>query len=76
MVGREAMVEAGAVVRDSVLLPGASVRAGATVERAVLDDGVEACADVGGPDGDVALVGLRAGVSSRVPPGGRFPEED
>ena len=32
---------AGAVVRESVLLPGAVVRAGAVVERAILDDGVE-----------------------------------
>ena len=30
----------------------------------------------GGPDGDVTLVGLRARVSSPVPPGRRFPEED
>jgi glucose-1-phosphate adenylyltransferase len=75
VIGREAVVEPGAVVRDSVLLPGAVVRAGATVERAVLDDGVEACADVGGPDGEIALVGLRARVSSPVPPGGRFPQD-
>jgi hypothetical protein len=33
-----AVVEAGAVVRDSVVLPGAVVRKGATVERAILDD--------------------------------------
>ena len=33
VIGRGAVVEAGAVVRESVLLPGAVVRAGATVER-------------------------------------------
>jgi glucose-1-phosphate adenylyltransferase len=76
VVGREALVEAGAVVRESVLLPGAVVRAGATVVRAVLDDGVDVRADVGGPDGEVALVGLRERVSEPVPPGGRFPAQD
>jgi ADP-glucose pyrophosphorylase len=76
VVGREAVVEAGAVVRESVLLPGAVVRAGATVVRAVLDDGVDVRADVGGPEGEVALVGLRHEVSEPVPPGRRFPEED
>ena len=73
VVGREAVVEAGAVVRDSVLLPGAVVRAGATVERAVLDDRVDVRADVGGPGGEIALVGLGARVDAPVPAGGRFP---
>jgi glucose-1-phosphate adenylyltransferase len=76
VVGREAVVEAGAVVRESVLLPGATVRAGATVVRAVVDDGVDVRADVGGPGGEVALVGLRTTVSRPVPPGGRFPAEE
>jgi glucose-1-phosphate adenylyltransferase len=75
VIGREAVVAAGAVVRDSILLPSAVSPPAATVERAVLDDGVEACADVGGPDGEIALVGLRARVSSPVPPGGRFPQD-
>src|SRR6185437_12528039 len=49
VVGREAVVEAGAVVRESVLLPGAVVRAGATVVREVLDDQVDVRAALGGP---------------------------
>jgi glucose-1-phosphate adenylyltransferase len=63
VVGRGARVDAGAVVRDAVLLPGSIVRAGATVERAILDDGVEVRDDasVGEPDGEIALVGKRAG---------------
>ncbi len=77
VVGRAAVVEAGAVVRESVLLPGAVVRAGAQVVRAVLDDGVEvgAGATVGQPDGAIALVGLDATVAadSAVPAGARFP---
>jgi glucose-1-phosphate adenylyltransferase len=78
VVGRGAVVEAGATVRDAVLLPGAVVRAGATVERAVLDDAVEVGRDasVGGADGAIALVGLRASIEAggTVPPGGRAPE--
>jgi glucose-1-phosphate adenylyltransferase len=80
VVGRGAVVEAGAEVRDSLLLPRSVVRAGATVERAILDDGVEigAEAGVGARDGDIALVGLRAKVPSglRLPPGARFPSAD
>jgi glucose-1-phosphate adenylyltransferase len=80
VVGRGARVEAGAVVRDSVILPGSVVRGGATVERAILDDGVEVCggASVGEPDGEIALVGLRAVVSTgmRLGAGSRFPEND
>ena len=76
VVGRGAVIEAGAVVRDSVLLPGAIVRSGARVERAIVDDGVEICegVSVGERDGDIALVGLGAKVEEDVPSGGRFPE--
>jgi glucose-1-phosphate adenylyltransferase len=80
IVGRGAVVESGAVVRESVLLPGAVVRSGAEVVRAVLDDAVEvgAGATVGGPGGDIALVGLRSVVDAgeAVPPGGRHPAVD
>jgi glucose-1-phosphate adenylyltransferase len=80
VIGRGAIVEAGATVRESVLLHGAVVRAGATVERAVLDDRVEVAtgARVGAGSGDVALVGLRAtvGPDDEVPAGGRFPPGD
>jgi glucose-1-phosphate adenylyltransferase len=79
VVGRGAVVEAGAVVRDSVLLPGSAVRAGASVERAILDDGVDVRggASVGEPDGDIALVGLRAVVEegTRLGAGARFPAD-
>lgn len=77
VIGRGAVVEAGAVVRESVLLPGAVVRAGATVERAILDDGVEISAEatVGGPDGDITLIGMRAVVEAgaNLSAGARFP---
>ena len=78
VVGRGAVVEAGAVVHESVLLPGAIVRSGARVVRAVLDDAVEVGRDVavGEDGGEVALIGLRASVSAAVPAGGRFPEVD
>jgi glucose-1-phosphate adenylyltransferase len=78
IVGRGAVVEDGAVVRESVLLPGAVVRSGATVVRAVLDDRVEICsgATVGEEGGEIALVGLRASVSDDLPGGGRYPEVD
>jgi glucose-1-phosphate adenylyltransferase len=76
VVGRGAVVEKGATVRDSVLLPNTIVREGATVTRAIVDDGVEICAgvEVGAKDGDIALVGLEAAVSEKVPAGGRYPE--
>jgi glucose-1-phosphate adenylyltransferase len=60
-----------------VILPGAVVRAGAEVVRAVLDDGVEVAggASVGARDGGIALVGLGATVAegASVPAGGRHP---
>jgi glucose-1-phosphate adenylyltransferase len=78
VVGRGAVVEAGAVVRDSILLPGTVVRAGATVERTILDDGVEVGADatVGAAGGDIALVGCGVTVDAgaTLPAGARFPE--
>jgi len=80
VIGRGAVIEAGAVVRESVLLPGTVVRAGASVERAVLDDDVEVARDawVGAATGDIALVGMGATVqpSDDVPAGARFPEQD
>jgi glucose-1-phosphate adenylyltransferase len=80
VIGRGAVVEAGAVVRESVVLPGAVVRGGATVARAVLDDAIEVGrgATVGEPGGGIALVGLRATVDegATVSAGGRHPEPD
>ena len=80
VIGRGAVVEAGAAVRESVLLPGAVVRSGAVVERAILDDGVEIGRDatVGEPRGEIALVGLRASVPAgeRLPAGARHPDPD
>jgi carbonic anhydrase/acetyltransferase-like protein (isoleucine patch superfamily) len=58
--------------------PGAVVRSGAEVVRAVLGDGVEVGhgAVVGAPDGEIALVGLRSklGDGQVVAAGGRFPD--
>jgi glucose-1-phosphate adenylyltransferase len=78
VLGRGVVVEAGAVVRESVLLPGAVVRSGARVERAVVDDEVVVERDVvvGEEAGEIALVGLRASVTAAVPGGGRFPVVD
>jgi glucose-1-phosphate adenylyltransferase len=56
------------------------VRAGATVERAILDDGVEIGreASVGEAGGDIALVGKGAAVEegARLGGGARFPDDD
>jgi glucose-1-phosphate adenylyltransferase len=80
VIGRGAVVEAGAVVSESVVLPGAVVRAGARIERAILDDGVEVAPDatVGESGGDIALVGLRVTVPAGhgVAAGGRYPEDE
>ena len=77
VIGRGAVVEAGAIVRESVVLPGAVVRAGATVERAILDERVEIGrgASVGEAGGEVALVGMRAKVEEDggIPAGGPPP---
>lgn len=80
VIGRGAVIEAGAVVSESVILPGAVVRAGARVTRAIVDDDVivERDATVGAAGGEIALVGLRATVQAgvAVPAGGRFPSDD
>jgi glucose-1-phosphate adenylyltransferase len=75
VIGRGAVVEEGAMVRDSVLLPGAVVRAGGKVQRAIVDDDVELCegVSVGARGGDIALVGLEAKVEQDVPAGARYP---
>ena len=77
VIGRGAIVEAGATIRESVLLPGAIVRAGASVERAILDDRVEIGRDarVGGA-GDITLLGLATRIPNDevVGPGSRIPE--
>jgi glucose-1-phosphate adenylyltransferase len=75
VVGREAVVEAGATVRESVLLPGAVVRSGATVVRAVVDDHVDVRAEVGEAGGEIALAGCAATVEDPVPAGGRYPDD-
>jgi glucose-1-phosphate adenylyltransferase len=74
VVGRGAVVEAGAVVRESILLPGAVVRADVRVDRAILDDGVEVRANVGEAGGEIALVGLEAVVDATLPAGARYPD--
>jgi glucose-1-phosphate adenylyltransferase len=76
VIGRGAIVERGATVIDSVVLPGAIVRSGARVERAILDDAVKVCGDVrvGEAGGEIALVGLRAVVKSDLAAGARFPD--
>ncbi len=68
------VVEPGAVVRDSVLLHDVVVRAGARVERAVVDASAEIAADahVGG-ESDLVLIGSGERVAGRLEPGGRQP---
>ncbi|TNM67146.1 glucose-1-phosphate adenylyltransferase [Streptomyces sp. NP160] len=72
-----AVVEEGAQVLDSVLLPGARVLAGARVERAIVDDGVVVGrgARVGGPE-DITLLGgaVRVHDGAHLPAGSRLPE--
>jgi glucose-1-phosphate adenylyltransferase len=76
VIGRGAIVEAGAVVHESVVLPGAAVRRDVRVERAILDDGVDVRADVGEAGGEIALVGLGARVEAPLGAGARFPTLD
>jgi glucose-1-phosphate adenylyltransferase len=76
VLGRGVVVEEGATVRDSVLLEGTVVRSGATVTRAIVDDHVDVRADVGEPDGEIALIGLHTTVDETLPGGARYPEVD
>lgn len=63
-------VEPGAVVEDSVLLRDVTVRAGARVARALLDEGAEIGPDVAVGGGDeLCIVGAGARVSADLPPG-------
>ena len=70
------VVEAGAVVRDAVLLHDVVVRSGATVQRAVVDAGTEVTGGVrvGGDEG-IALVASGQCLRDDVPAGGRFPKQ-
>ncbi|HZC13278.1 MAG TPA: sugar phosphate nucleotidyltransferase, partial [Thermoleophilaceae bacterium] len=65
------VVEEGASVADSVVLHDTSIRSGAVVERAIVDEHAEIAAKVGAPDGEIALVGRRARVRREVEAGGR-----
>ncbi|CAA9583891.1 MAG: Glucose-1-phosphate adenylyltransferase [uncultured Thermomicrobiales bacterium] len=81
VLGPGVVVEAGATVRDAIVLQDARIAGGATVERAILDmhASVGAGATVGAASDDppsaetIALVGLRATVAAgaTVAPGGR-----
>jgi glucose-1-phosphate adenylyltransferase len=65
------VVEEGASVADSVVLHDTSIRSGAVVERAIVDEHAEIAAKVGAADGEIALVGRRARVRREVEAGGR-----
>lgn len=68
------VVEPGAVVRDSVLLHDVVVRAGAHVQRAVVDAGADIGAGVRvGGDGELVLVGANEVVRDDLAPGARLP---
>jgi glucose-1-phosphate adenylyltransferase len=74
VLGRGAVVEAGAEVIDSVLLEDVVVRAGARVVRAVLDQGVQVASGVTvGGDGDLTLAGHGVTVAQDLPAGARLP---
>lgn len=80
VIGRGVVVEEGATVVDSVLLPGAVVRSGAMVHCAILDDRVDVRrgASVGESGGEVALIGLQAVIDEGavLGSGARLPEQD
>lgn len=70
------VVEPGATVVDSVLLHGTVVRAGARVERAVVDGAeIGGGVTVGGA-GEVTLIGSGQRVTDDVPAGARVPEPE
>jgi glucose-1-phosphate adenylyltransferase len=65
VIGSAVVVEAGAVVEDSVIMHRTVVRAGAHVVRAVVDEGVDIGPDavVGAAGGDITLVGRGASIA-------------
>jgi glucose-1-phosphate adenylyltransferase len=65
------VVEEGASVADSVVLHDTSIRSGAVVERAIVDEHTDIAAKVGARDGEIALVGRRARVRREIEAGGR-----
>ena len=75
VLGPGTIVEAGAVVRDSVVFEGAGILTGATVERAIVDAGVVvgAGAAVGEAGEEITLVGTCAEIApeTRVRAGAR-----
>jgi len=79
VISPDVRVEAGASVRVSVLLHGVVVRAGAVIQRTIIDQLVEIGADVQiGGEGDIAMIGAESQVpkGTVVPPGGRYPEPE
>jgi len=85
VISPDVLVEAGASVRDSILLPGAVIRTGAVVVRAIVDQEVEIGADsrIGGDaasegDAEIALIGGQEHLppGTVVPAGGRYPESE
>ena len=66
------VVEEGAFVSNSIVLHDTAIRAGAAVERAIVDEHAESAATVGASEGEIALVGRRAQVRRGVAAGGRI----
>ena len=82
VLGPGTVVQEGAVVRDSILLADVTIRSGARVQYAIVDDGatIGSNAVVGGrPNGDMpmsdelVLIGAKARIAAgaKVPPGDR-----
>lgn len=82
VLGPGTVVQEGAVVRDSILLHDVTIRSGARVQHAIIDDGATIGADavVGGrsagplpTDDELVLIGARARIAARtkVPIGDR-----
>ena len=59
ILGSGAIVEYGSVVKDAILLPNSHVGKHCHIERAIINEGhvVEDNTNIGGPDGEIELVG-------------------
>jgi glucose-1-phosphate adenylyltransferase len=75
VIGPGVVIEAGAIVRDSILMDLVYVRKGAIVERAVLDQEVTVGegARIGIPPGVIEGSITVLGKSTSIPPGSRIP---
>jgi glucose-1-phosphate adenylyltransferase len=80
ILGSGCRVEAGAIIRDSILFEDVHVDEGATIERAIIDDHVhigQGAVVGGGEKTDLTMIGMKKNIApgTHVPAGARISPE-